>query len=89
MATNRHRRSRNRATVNGIAEDAHAFFSTGPFFSGERFERETTEAERKEIWQRHRQQIIDRFRAERPELSHLKTWGEEVERLKGAADGDK
>jgi len=56
------------------------YFGTGDFFEGEDYAKATTADERREHWAQYRDRYIERFRAERPELGHLETWGEYLER---------
>jgi hypothetical protein len=81
VATNRKRRSRTRETVGGVPEIVYQFFGPGPFFEAAYWEQETTRAERKTLWERYRQEILDRYRAEG---NDDQAWGEILENLKGA-----
>jgi hypothetical protein len=83
MATNRHRRSRNRQAVNGLSEVAYQFFGPGPYFEAEDFEKQTSALERAEIWKTYRTAIIDRWRLENPANLNLGTWGEILEAAGG------
>jgi len=85
MPTNRKRRARHLQAVGGLSEPAYEFFGNGPFFAGEDYERETTEAERVATWKAHKAPIIERWRLENPANLDLGTWGEHLE---GAADAD-
>jgi len=62
-----------------LSEGAFMLFGTGDFFEGEDYKRATTPDERREHWAQYRSLYIERFRAERPELAHLETWGEYLE----------
>ena len=88
MATNRRRRNRVRQAVNGLPEVAYQYFGDGPFFEGEDFEKQTTEAARDALWREHRENIIARWHDEHPQHGHLCTWGETLESMKGAGIGD-
>jgi hypothetical protein len=49
-----------RRSSEGITEDAYQYYSSGPFFGGEDFEKGKTEEELKAFWNKHRQAIMDR-----------------------------
>ncbi len=81
MPTNRRRRQRDLVEMEGLSEAAYTFYGYGPFFEGEDYERETTEVDRRAIWRRHREEIIQRWRRENPQYTDQRTWGETLEEL--------
>ena len=86
MPTNRKRRARHLQAVGGLSESAYEFFGNGPFFAGEDYERETTEAERSATWKTHKAAIIARWRRENPQHHDIRTWGETLEKKEAAED---
>lgn len=79
------KRARSRARqIEGLPEDAYTFFTDGPFFSGEAFERRTTEATREGLWRKHREEIIRRYTVDCPPGTDPRTWGEII--FEGAGD---
>jgi hypothetical protein len=75
----RKRAGKRSSRLGGLSEAAYYFFAIGPFFAGEKFERETSPVERAEIWRAHRDAIISRWRIENPANLALGTWGEYLE----------
>lgn len=71
MPTTRTKRTRDRAMgAGGVTEDAYEFYSAGPFFGGEDFERGKTEEELKAFWLKHRAAIMDRYMEEKRARGH-------------------
>jgi hypothetical protein len=63
-----------------LTEAAYLYFSSGSFFEAEDFEQRTSPAERAEIWRKHKEAIIARWRRENPhQPPDFKTWGETME----------
>ncbi len=70
------RSKRARQSVGELTEAAYCFFAIGPFFDGDDYEKQTTEADRAATWKAHKAAIIARYRAE----GHVdQTWGEYLE----------
>jgi hypothetical protein len=88
MPTTRRRRTRERTGAGGLSEVAFLYFGSGPFFEAEDFEEQTTEAERKAIWLRHREAIIARWHRENPAQHDRVTWGERLEAREGTSNAD-
>ena len=84
MPSTRRRRTRDRMGVGELADAAYTFFGDGPFFAGEDYEQESTAEERRALWRRHRQDIVDRWYRENPQHHDLKTWGEYLEAREAA-----
>lgn len=70
MPTTRKRTSRAQKGSGGITEVDYLYFSSGPFFDAEDYEKGKTENELKAFWKKHRALILDRYLKE----MRLKGW---------------
>jgi hypothetical protein len=61
MPSNRKRIARGRTGRNGITEVDYFFYSWGPYFEAEDYEKDKTEDGIKSFWNKHREMIMERY----------------------------
>jgi hypothetical protein len=78
-STRRRVQRRQKAT---LEEEGFIYFGEGNYFDRAAGFAALPEAERWAFWRAHRAAIIEAFHAARPDLPHLKSWGEVLEAIK-------